>query len=164
MYRVTEGLQSAADRTYTFHPNDTQRIVIAQMVARGITNRNSVGDLRALADTVRAIYNGGFNVGINPVSTDVPNQFALYQNYPNPFNPTTKIRFDIPRWRGEGGWTTTLKIFDIMGREVQTLVNETLQPGTYETSFDGSNLTSGVYFYQLTSGNYKETKKLLLLK
>ncbi len=51
-----------------------------------------------------------------------------------------------------------------MGREVQTLVNETLQPGTYETTFDGSNLTSGVYFYQLTSGNYKETKKLLLLK
>jgi hypothetical protein len=58
----------------------------------------------------------------------------------------------------------TLKIFDIMGREVQTLVDERLQPGTYETTFDGSNLTSGVYFYQMISGSYKETKKLLLLK
>ena len=100
---------------------------------------------------------------INGVAKD----YSLSQNYPNPFNPVTKIKFDvanIPRWRGEGGWTTTLKVFDIMGREVQTLVNETLQPGTYEATFDGSNLTSGVYFYQLTSGNYKETKKLLLLK
>ncbi|MFZ4590839.1 MAG: T9SS type A sorting domain-containing protein, partial [Ignavibacteria bacterium] len=90
-----------------------------------------------------------------------PNLYALYQNYPNPFNPVTKIKFDIPNIRQS---VVTLKIFDVMGREVQTLVNESLQPGTYETTFDGSNLTSGVYFYQLTSGNYKETKKLLLLK
>jgi hypothetical protein len=65
---------------------------------------------------------------------------------------------------GLGGDLVQLKIYDIMGREVQTLVNERLQPGTYELTFDGSNLTSGVYFYQLTSGNFKETKKLLLLK
>jgi hypothetical protein len=148
---------------YTFHPNDTQRIVIAQMVARGITNRNSVGDLRALADTVRAIYNGGFNVGINPVSTVVPNQFALNQNYPNPFNPATKIKFDIPRWRGVGGWTS-LKIFDITGREIETLVNEMLQPGIYEVTFDGSNLTSGVYFYQIVSSGFTETRRMLLIK
>ena len=144
---------------FTMNPGDSQTIVVAQLIARGTSNLNSVTKLKQLADLV-----ANYTVGIKQISSYVPNLYSLGQNYPNPFNPTTKIRFDIPRWRGEGGWTTTLKVYDIMGREVQTLVNETLQPGTYEASFDGSKLTSGIYFYQLTSGSYKETKKLLLLK
>ncbi len=89
--------------------------------------------------------------------------YRLYQNYPNPFNPVTKIKFDLPLRRGVGGMTT-LKIFDIIGREIKILVNEQLQPGTYEVAFDGSNLPSGVYFYKLSIGNYTETKKMLMIK
>ena len=100
----------------------------------------------------------------------------MSQNYPNPFNPSTKIKFDVSKFpsgrrsavaegvpAGRGGFVT-LKVYDALGREVQTLVNETLQPGTYETTFDGSNLNSGVYFYKLTSGDFSETKKMLLIK
>jgi photosystem II stability/assembly factor-like uncharacterized protein len=141
---------------FTMNPGDSQTIIVAQMIARGTSNLNSVTKLKQLADLV-----ANYTVGIKQISAYVPNLYALYQNYPNPFNPVTKIKFDIPSIRQS---VVTLKIFDVMGREVQTLVNESLQPGTYETTFDGSNLTSGVYFYQLTSDNYKETKKLLLLK
>jgi Secretion system C-terminal sorting domain len=98
-------------------------------------------------------------IGIKQISELVPSKYSLSQNYPNPFNPTTVIRFQL-----SVVGLTTLKVYDIMGREVQTLVNERLQPGTYETKFDGSQLTSGVYFYKLTSGDYTETKKLTLIK
>jgi hypothetical protein len=95
----------------------------------------------------------------------VPTEFALEQNYPNPFNPVTKIRFEIPLSKGgQRGLYSTLKIFDILGREVATLVNESLKPGTYEVTFDGTNMNSGIYFYQLVSGNYKETRRMILLK
>lgn len=90
--------------------------------------------------------------------------FSLEQNYPNPFNPATKIKFSIPLWRGEGGRIVTLKIFDLTGREVQTLINEALQPGTYEVTFNGSSLNSGVYFYQLKTENFTVTRKMLLIK
>ncbi|HEY5123240.1 MAG TPA: T9SS type A sorting domain-containing protein [Ignavibacteria bacterium] len=102
---------------------------------------------------------------ITNINTQVPKRFALYQNFPNPFNPTTKIKFDIaPFSRGAGGVLTSLKVFDITGREIQTFVNEKLNPGTYEVTFDGSNYASGVYFYQLRTGDFVVTKKLILLK
>ena len=90
------------------------------------------------------------------------------QNFPNPFNPVTKIKFDIaPLLRGVGearSVFTTLKIYNITGREIQTLVNENLNSGTYEVTFDGSNFSSGVYFYKLQSGDFIDTKKMLLIK
>ena len=88
-----------------------------------------------------------------------PKQFALDQNYPNPFNSTTRIRFTIPV-RG----FTTLKVYDVLGRKVATLLEEQLIPGSYEATFDGTDLANGVYFYRLHSGQFVETKKLLLLK
>ncbi len=109
--------------------------------------------------------NGG--VWIKQTGSQIPEKYLLYQNYPNPFNPVTKIKFDIPNsptlYKGGQG-EVSLKIFDITGREIQTLVYEKLNPGTYEVTFDGTNLTSGVYFYQLKSNEYVETKKLVLLK
>jgi photosystem II stability/assembly factor-like uncharacterized protein len=102
--------------------------------------------------------NGG-SVFVQNISTEIPSAYSLSQNYPNPFNPSTVVRFQL-----SVVGLTTLKVFDMMGREVQTLVNERLQPGTYETKFDGSQLTSGVYFYKIISGDYVETKKMLLLK
>jgi len=98
-------------------------------------------------------------IGIQNISIEIPASYSLGQNYPNPFNPRTVVRFSLTVISN-----TTLKIYDMMGREVQTLVNERLQAGTYEATFDGSNLSSGVYFYRLTSGNFTQTKKLTLLK
>lgn len=104
---------------------------------------------------------------INTISTNIPKEFKLSQNYPNPFNPTTKIRFSIVNGfpvGTSGNDKIVLKVYDVMGSEVQTLVNERLQPGTYEASFDGSALNSGVYFYKLISNTFSETKKMILIK
>jgi hypothetical protein len=86
------------------------------------------------------------------------------QNYPNPFNPTTNVRFNIPPLKGVRGMMTHLVLFDILGKEIQTLINEKLQPGTYEVEWNASNYPSGVYFYSLTAGDFKETKKMILIK
>jgi hypothetical protein len=88
-----------------------------------------------------------------------PSVFFLSQNYPNPFNPATNIKYSIP----EDG-IVTLKVFDVLGKEVTTLVNEHQQAGTFYVVFDGSNLSSGVYYYQLNAGEFTSTKKLALTK
>ncbi len=106
-----------------------------------------------------AIVNGIPIGGIPPIVKNVPDEYKLLQNYPNPFNPTTKIKFNIPKQS-----FTKLTIFDILGREVTTLVNEQLKPGSYEVEWNGSNFASGVYFYKLTAGDFSETKKLILMK
>jgi hypothetical protein len=104
-------------------------------------------------------------IGIRNISTEIPSAYSLSQNYPNPFNPSTVIRFDIPKASvGQTFLFVTIKVFDINGREVATLVNEQLAPGTYETTFDGSALSSGTYFYKLTTDNFTQTKRLTLLK
>jgi hypothetical protein len=89
----------------------------------------------------------------------LPKFFALYQNFPNPFNPVTTIEFSIvnPQF-------TILRVYDLLGREVETLVNEVKQPGVYTVPWDASNVPSGVYFYQLRAGAYAESKKLVVLK
>ncbi|NWG28045.1 MAG: TIGR03790 family protein [Ignavibacteriaceae bacterium] len=89
----------------------------------------------------------------------VPNKFELYQNYPNPFNPVTTIKYDIIKSKD-----VKLAVYDILGREVATLVNEQQQPGSYEVKFDASNVSSGIYFYQLKAGDFIDTKKMILIK
>jgi hypothetical protein len=109
-------------------------------------------------------------IGIKPVSSEIPEQFSLSQNYPNPFNPATKIKFEIPKSKFETNSKTEIRIYDVLGREVATLVNEQLSPGTYEVEWDGTNFPSGVYYYQLTvsseqlTTNFIETKKMVLLR
>jgi hypothetical protein len=96
-----------------------------------------------------------------------PEEFQLYQNYPNPFNPTTTIKYSIPAVGNEHVRSSTdviLKVYDILGREVATLVNEVQKPGSYEVQFDASSLTSGVYFYKLQSGSFIKSMKMILLK
>jgi hypothetical protein len=102
---------------------------------------------------------GGELIGINVISTEVPKSFKLYQNYPNPFNPVTTIRFDIQKES-----FVKLKIYDILGRELGILVNENLKIGTYEAVFETSKLSSGVYFYELAADNFKEVRKMILVK
>jgi hypothetical protein len=106
-------------------------------------------------------------IGINPVSTEIPSEFKLYQNYPNPFNGKTVIRFQLPVVRNYGQRTTNnvqLLVYDVLGRHVETIHESSLQPGTYEALWDASRYPSGVYFYNLTSGHYTESKKMLLIK
>lgn len=98
-------------------------------------------------------------IGITNISTTIPENFLLKQNYPNPFNPQTKIRFALKQ-----ASFTELKVFDILGREVETLVSEYLKPGEYEADFTAVRLTSGVYFYRLTAEGYSETRKMVMVK
>jgi hypothetical protein len=92
-------------------------------------------------------------------SGSVPTKFNLKQNYPNPFNPSTKIKYSVAH-----SSTVLLKIYDVLGKEVATLINEEKPAGSYEATFDASNLSSGIYFYKLEAGNFVETKKMILLK
>jgi hypothetical protein len=89
----------------------------------------------------------------------VPGQFSLAQNYPNPFNPSTAINYTIGAKAH-----VTLKVFNVIGQEVATLVNESMNPGSYSATFSASNFSSGVYFYTLTAGNFIQTNKMVLLK
>jgi hypothetical protein len=119
---------------------------------------------------------GGVSQSINPIITYSeeeeikPEGFYLFQNYPNPFNPSTKIKYTIPASLNpsEGGTLVRLAIYDVLGNEIATLINEEKQPGTYEVEFSPEssikNPASGVYFYQLKAGNFVDTKKMLLLK
>ena len=91
--------------------------------------------------------------------TELPTEFSIDQNYPNPFNPVTTINYSIPNTQ-----YTVLKIYDIAGKEVMTLVNETKPAGRYQVKFDGSNLGSGVYFYKITAGNFSAVKRMILIK
>jgi hypothetical protein len=93
-----------------------------------------------------------------------PEEFVLYQNYPNPFNPATSIKFEIPGQARNDNVLVTLIVYDVLGNEVATLVNEEKQPGVYEVEFDASNLTSGIYFYVMRADNFINTKKFVLIK
>jgi hypothetical protein len=125
---------------------------------------NSTNNGQSFAELYYIRLSTNHTIGINENQQTVL-KYSLSQNFPNPFNPVTKIKFDIaPLLRGAGGVFTSLKIFDLLGKEIQTLVNEQLQPGSYEVTFDGSNFPSGVYFYQLKVGEFSETKNMLLIK
>lgn len=112
-----------------------------------------------------AVFNPkNYVIGIQQISSNVPSNFSLSQNYPNPFNPVTNIKFELP----SNGFVT-LKVFNMLGEEVSTLVNnQNLAVGTYKVDFDGANLSSGAYFYKLTvnnsNGSYTDVKKMMLVK
>ncbi len=98
-------------------------------------------------------------IAVNKLSSQVPTQYKIFQNYPNPFNPVTKIKFDVPK-----AGNVSIKVFDITGKEAAKLVNEKLNTGSYEYEFNGTNLSSGIYFYRMESNNFVETKKMTLIK
>jgi hypothetical protein len=116
------------------------------------------GDVIRIYNFVRLVRDESPNT-INNNETELPGNFKLEQNYPNPFNPTTTIKFSLVEEN-----RTTLKIYNLIGSEVQTLIDEIRQPGNYEITFNARGLTSGVYFYSLASGNFSDTKKMILLR
>ena len=96
---------------------------------------------------------------VEQIPSSVPKEFRLEQNYPNPFNPTTIIQFGLPQRSN-----VTLKLYDILGRQVATLVDEELEPGVHKVNFDAEDLASGVYFYRIQAEAFVRTKKLMLLR
>jgi uncharacterized delta-60 repeat protein len=122
----------------------------------------SIGS-RTNYDVVVIKYAG--TTGVVDVTAE-PEQFRLLQNYPNPFNSSTRIRFSIASKNGRGGESenVSLKVYDVLGREVATLANEVIAPGTYDLTWDALGMPSGVYFYQLKAGNLVSTRKMLLLR
>ena len=99
-------------------------------------------------------------VGIEPIASEIPNNYFLYQNFPNPFNPVTKIKFSVPELSN-----VNITVFDILGRVVEVPVNEQPKPGNFEINIDGTNYTSGTYFYRMTAdGNVIDTKKFVIIK
>ena len=109
---------------------------------------------------LKQIDNDGKYEYSNEIEVEIiPTKFAVYQNYPNPFNPTTKIRYQLPEESN-----VEIKIYDILGSEVMTLLNEKKEPGTYEVELNGKYLSSGTYIYRIIAGSYVETKKMVLLR
>jgi len=115
----------------------------------------AVGDNGTIIKTT----SGGEPIGIKPKSEIIPKEYSLSQNYPNPFNPSTKIEFQIPK-----SSYVKMSVFDILGKEIEILVNEKLKPGIYEVTFEGKNCPTSVYFYRMEAGNNTATKKMLLIK
>ncbi|MCW9096650.1 MAG: YCF48-related protein, partial [Ignavibacteriaceae bacterium] len=115
----------------------------------------AVGRFGALLKTT----NGGVTFVEEEEINNIPTNYNLNQNFPNPFNPSTKIKFSIPKTS-----KVTIKIYDILGNEIETLVNEEKPTGTYEITWNAENSPSGVYFYQLRTGEFVETKKMILIK
>jgi len=109
---------------------------------------------------------GKLTVVVNDDLGFTPNEFKLEQNYPNPFNPSTTIKYSIPTVETRRGVSqhVTLKIYDILGREVATLVNKEQKPGNYEVKFDASQLTSGLYFYKIATSGFAQSKKMILIR
>jgi hypothetical protein len=147
---------------FQLQANNPVDIIIAYTVGRGSDHLNSITVARNLVNAVLNEYRSNFST-ITDVEDDLSalelSSFVLYQNYPNPFNQSTKIKYQVAR-----SGNVTLKVYDILGREVATIVNEEKKPGVYEVEFNGSALSSGVYFYKLNAGDFTQIKKLLLLK
>ncbi len=119
-----------------------------------VTGRSFVGNY----DIATVKYSQSI-VGIQNISNEIPKDFNLYQNHPNPFNPSTKLKYSVPQIT-----QVTIKVFDVLGSEITTLVNEEKQTGTYEITWYAESLQSGVYFYRLQAGSFVETKKMVLMK
>jgi hypothetical protein len=170
-------LEFALDEPFAY---DNTKSLIIQLEHRGATGSVSYVHGHTYLTGIRRTYSTiqnpftvqgqdayviNFGVDIQPtgvepiVSSQIPQKYNLEQNYPNPFNPVTKINFDLPK----SGFVT-LKVYDMLGQEVATLVNGTKNSGSYIVDFDGSSFSSGMYFYKLESNGFTATKKMMLIK
>ncbi len=148
------GLSPLSGTSQPTYPLTMKRIEIqlAGVNTQGVSTSGTI-----YVDNLRLKYPGNIT-GVEETQL-IPASFRLDQNYPNPFNPSTAISYQLSAVSH-----VTLRVYDVLGREVRTLVDEVKKPGRYEVRFDGSSLSSGVYFYKLQAGVYHDTKKLLLLK
>ena len=172
-YIMIDGSLVASDPTYSQQlgsagnfsaPVDTP--TIGQCIS-GFWNHDQYdGGFNGIVDRFRAsskqedwVLSNSTITGVKDNEIDIPKSFYLSQNFPNPFNPSTTINFSISKTS-----FVTIKVYDILGREVSTLVNAEKQPGRYKIEFNGINLSSGIYFYQMRAGNFVEVRKFILMK
>jgi|WetSurMetagenome_2_1015567.scaffolds.fasta_scaffold43419_3 hypothetical protein len=142
---------------YSVYSDTNLRLVTGDVRSAPFTTTGSFFAPRVLTGVVRYVIStpsGVINIG-----TEILDGFKLLQNYPNPFNPTTNIKYQILK-----NSFVSLKVYDINGKEIAVLVNESQLHGTYETTFDASKYSSGVYFYKLTSNGFSDTKQMVLIK
>ena len=149
-------------------------IIVAYTVGRGADHLTSITEARNVTNDAIKFYNTNFSyvpVGVKENQrSQLPLEYSLSQNYPNPFNPSTTINYSIPNVETHGHASVVLLVYDILGREVTTLVNQQQKAGNYEVTFDASHLTSGIYFYRLQiyptgrGESFVESKKMILLK
>ncbi|HRE41974.1 MAG TPA: T9SS type A sorting domain-containing protein [Ignavibacteria bacterium] len=153
-------LLNSGDDSLSINPGQSFEFVFAQYIERGISNLNSVTRLKNKVSAIKTYYNYvSGSVNISALGDLTPQNYELFQNYPNPFNPETKIKFDISKTG-----SVSLEIYDITGKLIERLANKNLSPGSYEYIFNGSALSSGIYYYKLSANNFSQTKKMLLLK
>lgn len=138
-------------------PLDTIEFKTVTFIKKGADNLSSLTELKNCAGSV---------ISVNSLFTQIPSGIELYQNFPNPFNPNTIISYQIPELNSGNSdiMEVTLKVYDILGKEIAVLVNETKSPGDYEAEFTASNLSSGIYFYSLNVNGYVVTKSMVLMK
>ena len=121
------------------------------------TSSKISGDVSLYQPLLNLVEN--YPTAVNESTSNIPEKYELFQNYPNPFNPSTTIQYQIPQ-----SGLVTIKVYDVLGKEEKTLVNQYQNMGIHEVNFNSSNLSSGVYFYQLRAGDFLSTKKMILLK
>jgi hypothetical protein len=155
-----------------FAQHKIQSLVISNAAVGSSTNtsqiKGTLGQPVISSSSISAYsINSGFWTQLSDLTTDVrdnlrgafPSTYKLFQNYPNPFNPSTQISYSIPQKSH-----VFLKVYDMIGKEIATLVNESKPAGNYEVNFNASGLASGIYFYKLQTGNFIDTKKMILLR
>lgn len=147
-------------------PGEEQEVVYAIFMAKGSDRLNSITELKQKAAEIRAFYKGDIILEQSESNLFIPRKFYLSQNYPNPFNPTTIIEFNIPFPElGQAKFPhTSLIVYDILGKEVKTLLNKPMQPGRHKIEFNAGNLATGVYFYRVKAGEFTDVKKMILIK
>jgi len=145
---VGSGGNKTSNANYTFNSTVGEPL-IGKFVSA--TNQHQIG--------FWYVYQQQTITAVEDELTTIPTVFKLEQNYPNPFNPTTKIKFAVPEKSN-----VVIKIYDILGSEAATLVNQEMDAGSYENDFNAAGLSSGVYLFRMEAGNFVETRKMILLK
>jgi hypothetical protein len=144
---------------FTFAPGDSNEIVLAIVLAKGDDNLDSITELKKTVRAVREFYYTSIISGIDEGSYNGLGEYSLQQNYPNPFNATTTIEFFLPVSED-----VTIEVYTITGQKVTILLGKKMPGGRHNVVFDGNHLASGVYFYQIRTGQYKAVKKMVLIR
>jgi hypothetical protein len=161
--RVVEGQSGYCGQNLDLHFGLGDADVIDSIKVEWLSGLDEYFTNVGVNQIIRIVEGQGI-IGIHQNGTEIPGGFKLYQNYPNPFNPVTKIRFDIPAdVKGEIS-NVKMEMYNILGEKVGILVNQNLNPGSYEVEWNGVNFASGVYFYKLTAGKFSASKKVILSK
>lgn len=125
----------------------------------GLDDTVTLSITNPIVEIVRWSLNNPSPVGVSNISSEIPDKFALHQNYPNPFNPSTNIQFDIPK-----AGLVKIVVYDMLGKQVETLVNQVQQPGKFQVNFNAAHLASGIYYYRIEAADFVQVKKMLLIK